>query len=185
MPRGLIWRREQDAVQSVVIEALAALYERSTERSNELLVEARPIAPLELISEWEATLGLPDPCVGVPVTLQQRQLLVAARFRAMGGQTPDYYIGVARDLGIIATVTEYAAGLIVDVGAVEQPLNNDSGWLHAWRINIAASELSITEFAAGVSVAGEPLRTWGNNGLECVISRIKPAQTSVFYSYES
>lgn len=182
LPRGVIWRREPDAVQSVVVDALATTYQRSSERAEELLADALPVRPVELIGEWEETLGLPDPCVGVQSTLQQRQRQVATRFAAAGGQSPSYYIKVAADLGFTATVEEFVPGLIVDVGTVEQPLTSDPAWSHIWRLNISTT-VAITEFAAGSSVAGDPLRVWGNNGLECIINRIKPAHTSVFYTY--
>ena len=34
-----------------------------------------------------------------------------------------------------------------------------------------------------MSVAGEPLRSWGNNLLECTMERIKPAHTVLIFAY--
>ena len=59
-------------------------------------------------------------------------------------------------------------------------MTND-GWQFVWQVN--APEASIVEFDAGRSSAGEPLRSWGNELLECVINRLKPAHTYVLFAY--
>ena len=58
---------------------------------------------------------------------------------------------------------------------------NSEAWAHTWRV-VAPTE-TVVYFQAGESAAGDPLATWGNSQLECVIRRIAPAQTIVQFSY--
>jgi uncharacterized protein YmfQ (DUF2313 family) len=54
-------------------------------RAGQLIPDAFPCSTVELLPEWEATLGLPDPCVQPPLTtLQQRQAAVCAKLVARG-----------------------------------------------------------------------------------------------------
>jgi uncharacterized protein YmfQ (DUF2313 family) len=39
------------------------------------------------------------------------------------------------------------------------------------------------EFRAGLSAAGERLRTWGNDTLECKLNQLKPAHTIALFAY--
>jgi uncharacterized protein YmfQ (DUF2313 family) len=82
MPRGRLWPRDADAVQTQVLAQLAPSYARSTARANYLLVDAFPATTYELLPEWESTLGLPDPCAGVAPTIPLRQAQALARFVA-------------------------------------------------------------------------------------------------------
>jgi uncharacterized protein YmfQ (DUF2313 family) len=47
-----------------VLSGFTPAFERLTARANNLLIDAFPGSTYELLPEWEATLGLPDPCAG-------------------------------------------------------------------------------------------------------------------------
>jgi uncharacterized protein YmfQ (DUF2313 family) len=179
LPRGRVWPRDPDAVQTKVLSGLAPCYERQTARANYLLVDGFPKTTVELLPEWEETLGLPDPCAGVAPTIAARQAQVLARFAGVGGQTPAYYIAYAALLGYTITITQYAPAR-VGQSRVGQPLNG-SAWAFAWKINAPLN--TIVRSTIGVSRAGDPLASWGNAVLQCEISEIVPAHTIPIFAY--
>ncbi|HDR9510656.1 phage tail protein [Burkholderia cepacia] len=175
MPRGRVWPRAQDAIQTNALSGLAPSYERQTARANYLLVDAFPATTTELLPEWEETLGLPDPCAGPAPTLQQRRSQVVARFANSGGQSIQFYIDFAANLGFEITVTQFAP-FRVGQNRAGDPVYSEA-WAYAWRVNAPA--VTISYFRASQSAAGEPLATWGNSVLACEMRAIKPAHTEV------
>lgn len=181
LPPGPAWSRDDAAPLTHLLAALALELERVDGRAADLVEEADPRTTAELLADWERVAGLPDPCVaalGINQTTAQRRAALVAKLTTIGGQSAAYYIALAASLGYTITVTEFSpfqAGS--DAG---DALTND-GWRFVWQVN--APEASIVEFAAGRSSAGEPLRAWGNELLECVINRLKPAHTYVLFAY--
>ena len=90
-----------------------------------------------------------------------------------------YFEAVAAELGYQVTITEFFP-FRAGASKAGDPAAGDA-WAFAWQVN--APETTIWEFKAGHSTAGEPLRTWGNEKLECVIERLKPAHTEVLFAY--
>ncbi|NHO43360.1 DUF2313 domain-containing protein, partial [Acetobacter fabarum] len=72
LPTGPIWPRGEGSVLYKISGAWAASFARSSDRAGNLLVDAFPTSTTELLPEWEATLGLPDPCAGVNPSIAQR-----------------------------------------------------------------------------------------------------------------
>lgn len=79
MPRGSVWPRSPGALQTKILAGLAKSYESQTMRSNNLLVDAFPATSVELLPEWEASLGLPSTAAGPNPSTVARQTLVIAR----------------------------------------------------------------------------------------------------------
>lgn len=179
LPRGRVWPQDQGSTLSRVMLALAPTYQRNGARSAALLADAFPGQSVELLTEWEATLGLPDPCTGPLDTVQQRQAAVLAKFTATGGQSIDYFIAVAAALGWTITVTEFTPAY-ADVFHADDPLWDESG-AFTWQIN--APLVTTTWFSADLSAADEPLASWGNTPLECQLTAIKPAHTQLLFAY--
>lgn len=85
MPRGRIWPRDSNSVQAQVLGGLAPSYEANNQRANNLLVDAFPSTSVELLPEWEATLGLTATSAGPTATVAARQALVVARLIGLNG----------------------------------------------------------------------------------------------------
>ena len=179
LPRGRIWHRGIGLVQDADIEALMPTWVRLGVRLNDLIAEIFPCTTEELLEEWEATLGLPDPCTGPLDTIQERQLAVCAKFASRGGQSVAYFEAVAEALGSPIQIEQFKPFTAGDYAG--QPLYGE-GWAHAWQIT--SVQIAIAYFSAGVSVAGEPLRSWGNALLECTLQAIKPAHTLLIFIYQ-
>jgi len=147
LPRGRAWSRDPATTLTAVLDGWARAYARVDARQTNLLIDAFPTAAVELLPEWEATLGLPDPCLGPLPTLQQRQAQVRARLVAMGGQSIPYLTTVAASLGFPVSITEFApfrAGI------------NDAGDA----VNGSQGPTPAISFLAGFSDAGDPVVTW-------------------------
>lgn len=179
MPRGRVWPTEDDAVQTKVFSGLNAVYGRISSRASYLLVDSFPGTTLELLPEWEATLGLPDPCAGEAPTIQQRRAQVVARFANSGGQSAAYFIQFAANLGYTVTITNFSPARAGQSRA-GQP-DNGVAWAYAWRINAPLN--TVVRARAGYTTAGEPLGAWGNAVLQCEITTIAPAHTVPIFSY--
>lgn len=179
MPRGRVWPRDPDAVQTQALSGLTPVYERQNARSNQLLVDAFPASTIELLPEWEETLGLPDPCAGASPTIAARRAQVVARIEARGGQSAAYFISFALALGYVITITEFVPARI-GLARAGQPLNGPA-WAHAWRVNAALH--TVVRAQVGISQAGEPLAYWSNAVLECELREVMPAHTILIFSY--
>lgn len=178
-PRGRAWPREADAVQTSVFTGLAHAFADSDLRAQQLLEDAFPVTTTELLPEWEATLGLPNKCSGLADTLQQRRNHVVAKFAGQGGQSAPYFTAFAANLGFTITVSEFAP-FRAGFNRAGQPALGIA-WSSAWQVNAPLETL--VYFRAGISAADEPLAAWGNAMMECELSQIAPAHSTLLFSY--
>ena len=179
LPRGYVWPRDPDATLTNALSGLAPSYQRQTARANNLLVDAYPKTTVELLPEWESTLGLPDPCAGISPTIQARRAQVVARLTAIGGQSAAYMQSFAAALGYSVTVSNFAP-FRMGQSSMWQQLG-DQSWFFTFAINDYTN--TITPFQMGQSACGEPLSYWGNSVLECEIKEIAPAHTVPQFIY--
>jgi len=180
LPPGDAWPRHPDAALTQLLDALAAELTRIDARADDLLDEADPRSTAELLTDWERVTGLPDPCVGdlADQTIEGRRERVAQRLTSRGGQSRAFFIAMAEALGYApVTITEFRSftcNSYCDEGLDPDP------WRYVWRINAPA--VTIEEMSCESS-CNEAIRTWGNEVLECVINRFRPAHTHVLFGY--
>lgn len=208
MPTGRAWSRDADAVSAQIVRAQGGSYARLHARSNYLLTDAFPSTTVELLPEWEATLGLPDPCAGPDPTIAQRQNHVVARLTQSNGpsipsltafaaalnppqidalQSEDGTDLLAEDGSTLAgltggyaiTITEFSPAR-ADVLRADDPVY-DPAWAFAWQVN--APGFVIKYFSADESYADEPLETWASRVLQCELLRLAPAHSILMFSY--
>lgn len=153
LPFGPVWPRDQDAVLPQVAAALVPTYERMTFRAAALLTEAPMYTLTEMLPEWEATLGLPDPCAGPEPTIELRRQGVAAAIAARGGQSIPYFTAIAFLLGSVIQVEEFTP-FQADVSGADDP-DCEPGWAHVWWVG----------------------RHGENLPMECTLRRYAPAHT--------
>lgn len=181
LPRGRVWHRGLGLVEDADLLALMPSWVSLTLRLNQLIADIFPCTTNQLLPEWEATLGLPDPCVGALATVQERVAAVCGKFTARGGQSKDYFIALAAALGFTITIMEFQP-FRAGINRAGDPVYGEA-WANTWRVYSNAT--IIVWFRAGLSSAGEPLRSWGNRLLECVLSAVKPAHTILQFAYIS
>jgi len=130
------------------------------------------------LADWERVLGLPDTCAGGYAQTQAERIAAAlAKMRQRGGLSRAYFIGIAKALGYAITIEEYA--VFTCESACDQPIC-DEPWRFVWTVH--APETTIRENTCE-SGCEDPLASWGNTLLECVIRRLKPAHTFVQFAY--
>ncbi|WP_428485939.1 YmfQ family protein [Rhodopila sp.] len=142
-------------------------------------VEADPAFTTELLPDWEADFGLPDPCSAPGASVEQRRASLLARIASLGGQSPGYYIAVAAALGFTISITEFIP-FRLGVAQLGQPLLSP-GWQFVWQVNAPA--ITVSYFKLGQSVWGDPFWSVGNTELQCRIRALAPAHTLVLFKY--
>jgi uncharacterized protein YmfQ (DUF2313 family) len=174
--------------ESVLHDLLAAQAELLAEvevRSRDLHEEADLRTVLELLPEWAAFLDLANDCTdGLPETLVEQRFAAYRKVVLPGGQNRFHFAEVARGLGYdidIQDIHEFFA-FVVEASAVEDPIYDDA-W--AFVAEIHSTQVTPRFARAGLTVAGEPLVTFGNELLECTLDAIKPAHCLFLYVYDA
>ncbi|WP_035725776.1 YmfQ family protein [Fodinicurvata fenggangensis] len=173
-PPGPAWPAE-DPLLEAIAEGLATVHARTAD----LMDEADPRATLEMLPAWERNAGLPDDCTGPAEGLVARRERLVQQLTEQAGQSRAFFIELAETLGYPdATITEFRP--FNCQSDCDDSLDPDP-WRHAWRLNLQQSE-NIHDFTA-TSGCDEALRVWGNEVLECIVRRLKPAHTNVLFAY--
>lgn len=175
LPPGPAWREDDP-----LLVALAPELARLHNRVGALVEEADPRTTLEMLLDWERVAGLPDSCLtalDVSQSYAQRIGALVSRITATGGQSVEYYVGVAAALGYTITITEFRLHDVTDDVAASVYV---TPWQHAWQVSAAIS--TVGEITVGDTV-DDALAWWGNEVLECVLRRLKPAHTHLIFIY--
>lgn len=199
LPSGRAWPRQNGTTMSALLSGFGAELSRVDDRAQDLLRESDPRTTLELLPEWERALGLPDTCTGPLVDVAARRGALVARLVQSGGQSPAFFAQIALALGFVVTIQEYrpfGAGSLagepltnpgqpfqVGISGAGDALDNRLDWLFAWTVR--ASDFTVRRAMIGSFGAGDPLATWGNTLLECTLSRLAPAHTTVRFLYST
>lgn len=179
LPRGRVWPKFDEATQAAVARGLAGIYEQSDIDAVQLIAEAFPPTTSQLLEEWEATLGLPDPCAGEDQSVADRLNQVVARFTNAGGQSIATLIAYAAALGFDITIGEDAPFRMGE-SVMGDHLGGDD-WMLAWQIQAPLS--TIHYFVMGEGAMGDALQTFGNTLLECELTGLGPLHTFLTFVY--
>lgn len=182
LPSGPAWQgvRDSGSTGEKVLLAIAEELARIDARGGDVVDEMDPRTAVETLEDWETALGLPNPCVTQTQTTEQRRAAVVSKLAQLGGASRAYFIQVAAALGYTITIEEFRPFLAGFANAGDS-LTNDTEWRYTWQVN--APETTVSTFKVGIGKVGEPLRSWGNEELECVIEQLKPAHTHVLFAY--
>lgn len=181
LPQGPIWARDEDGVLNKQLRAWAEELARIDARIEVLINEADPRTTNELLPDWERVAGLPDACLTVAQSYQQRIDALVSKLTTLGGQSLEYFIALAEALGYEGTtIDEYHPFLCGESEC------GDALWTDAdrfvWQLNMP-SDGSVTYFACGESTCGDSLQSWGDEVIECRINTFKPAHTVAIFAY--
>lgn len=178
MPRGLLWEHLQEDLTFVgVVGSVAEEFALLDAREDDLLNEADPRTTYEMLTDWETTYSLPDPCIDEVSTIELRQKTLVTKVTNKGGQSRQFFINLAKNLGYDITITEFE--IFNFESSFEDPMTNEN-WLFTWQVNAPAVTINYMTVESGVD---EPFATWGNERLECAINRLKPDHTTVQFAY--
>jgi len=186
-PRGPAWGTDEagdgtgaSPLMRLVWKAIAGWSAASYSVDFTLALQALPSEITWSLDDWEAEYGLPDPCVGELPDEETRIAAVRAKYAAVGGQSPNYYICLAQSLGIdVCAIEEFTSARI---GAKCGTQMWGPAWNFAWAAH--AGYVTVTPARVGISHVGDRLATWGNPLLECTFKRAKPAHTVLLFRYD-
>lgn len=166
LPQGLAWRRYIDSTMYMAINGLAQIWGYVDGRAADLLErESDPRTTIELLPDWERNWGLPDPCFPPQLTIGQRQAFLVQRMTIQGGQSRQFFIDVAAQLGYNITITEYRPFYVAMDACGDNRVYGDGTdpMLNQWGQPILDTN--------GTNVALGELSEWPNYGLGPDINR--------------
>jgi uncharacterized protein YmfQ (DUF2313 family) len=179
LPQGPAWPLDEGDLAALVLNALAQSYLAVHRSAEQLHGEADPRTTTALLDDWERNYGLPDECMAPAVSVADRRARLLQKVAWSGGQSRQFFIDFLGALGYPGgTITEfrpYRAN-----SKCNAPLNQ-GGWRNAWRVNVPAS--ADVHRLTAIGRCNEPLASWGDPGLQCILAKHKPAQTVLYISY--
>lgn len=200
LPTGPAWPRDRDARLTRLLAVWAPTFADVHNLALALRAEADPRRTQQLLPEWEAFAGLPDPCTGAyATTVQERRQHLVARLLFRGGQHPDFFRALAETLGYTVEVTEnrpFSCGFsecggdhqCCDVAAVTWPGSDppvaagNTTIRRYWQVTV--TEPRIVTFRCGESECGDSLGfVVRAEDLECLITRMKPGHMVLRFEY--
>lgn len=183
MPPGEAWRTETGSALSALLSVFAAEFAKIDARALDLLNEADPRSTLELLTEWEKAVGLPDPCIGTPTNLNERRALVHQRLTSRGGQSVAFFSEIAEKLGYDIRIDEhrpFTCGLSECGGTDQCGEPEIRFWWH-----VAVLGAKVVWFECGVSICPDPMAKLEIGAeLICIFTRLKPAHTHLTFGVE-
>ncbi|RAM63226.1 hypothetical protein RB24_18115 [Herbaspirillum rubrisubalbicans] len=179
LPSGPVWPRDLDTGLAQLLLAKADELARVDARADQLLEEADPRTTSELLSDWERVAGLPDECMDLAPTPDERRQRLHQKLAWQGGQSVAFFINLLEVLGYPGcTITEFRP---FRANSKCNASLNQGGWRFAWRINVPGSVTIRTMNAT--SPCNAPIRRWGDSSLACILARYRPAHTVLYISY--
>lgn len=182
LPRGAAWPRDLDSILAKAMGAIGDMFARVHRDWTTLVdVELYPPTTAALLPEWEKDYRLPDPCTPQPQTIEQRIDALMAKITDEGSLSREKFIELAAAIGFEITITEYlpSSGIGTCIGPCTEPVLGFS-WRFVWQVNAPATTVGVLTCVGDCS---SPLRWWGNEDLECVISRKNRPSRLVLFSY--
>lgn len=173
-PTGEGWPTAQASNLWKTVNLFVGAIQRAFDFADYATTDCFVLTSKDTLSDWKSSVGLPDPACP-PLTAAQERLQMIARVENTGGQSPQYFIDYASNIGYTITITELA---VPRAGLAKAGLSqsNSPGGDFVWVVNVANATISY--FHAGINRAGDPLSTatdilW----LQYELNRIKPSHT--------
>lgn len=186
MPPGIAFpRHDATSVWALLLECWAIELSRIDSRLDALVREDDPRVSVECFREWLEEWGEPDACANLVAGMTDtvlRQLLLF-RITTIGGQSRQFFAELAARFGYRIQIDELQMHT-VDSQVMDGLWSQPAPFM--WRVNIlsgTSSEGSTVGVHTVIGGADEALAWWGDQLIECLIERYKPAQSEVLFGY--
>jgi len=194
LPPGAFWQgfRDYDGTGRDLLRAKAQTWLDVDLAAERLIAESQPGRASEMLADHETQVGLPDCCFQtLNVNIEDRRNAVLTRYRAQGGQRPQYFIDLAKILGYDVTITEsrpFVCGLSEiggDSSGAAPVTRFDTIGADRFSWKVVVPEPRVTWFRCGSGVLGQDALATINRAddLECLLARYQPAQQDLTVSY--
>lgn len=183
LPRGGAWVKEIGTTLYEFFSALAEELHRVDVRMEDLLRERHTLTTAELLTDHELDLGIPDECVDLADSLDERRIYANTKLTYVGGQSKVHFIELAQTLGYTVTITEFSP-FIAGLGFAGAPVHAPE-MIYYWMVTVNLADPTVIYFTAGSSGAGDLLAYFfGLEILKCVFEKYKPAHTHIIWDYD-
>jgi uncharacterized protein YmfQ (DUF2313 family) len=171
-------KNREDSVLRKVLIGLASEWLNFRADLNDVVTEYNPRNTTSLIEEWEAFVGIPDSCIAVASTLEQRRLNVLLKLAGINVSTAKQFKNVAAVLGFTIEVSN---GVDTSTFPLQLPF---------LLISPASAPFTIViTLPASLKPIGFPLTLPFRlteaqpKILNCLFNKLKPANTQLFFRY--
>jgi uncharacterized protein YmfQ (DUF2313 family) len=180
LPPGMVWPTDSDSTLQRLLSGAAEEFARIDARADALMLEADPRLTDLLFPEWETSYSLPGECAPAEQSLADRRAALIGRIIGQGGLRAADYIELAGGLGYDGVqIVEYheatmelANGIGPRGAEIGDPMNGE-GWLYFWEVLVPDGV--VRESVIGACECGDPLRSWGDELIECVLHKAAPS----------
>ncbi|SMF94364.1 Uncharacterized protein YmfQ in lambdoid prophage, DUF2313 family [Methylomagnum ishizawai] len=180
LPRGPVWAGAGRMGQ--VLQSWADEFALVDARIRPLLLESEPETVDELLPDWEAEFGLPEPCdPEAEPTDGERRTRLAAKVHYLADHTEPGWQALAARYGATLRLESFQpseAGLLVAGGE----LLGDRA-RYSWRVVVLTPTITVREPICGDFVAGDRLGDWDRLPIECAIRRRNHAHLIPIFGY--
>ena len=182
LPRGWAWPRDFGTVLRELLTALAQELARVANRIYDLVIEQNTLTTSEMLTDHETDLGIPDECIDLEDTTEERRRYANAKLTSVGGQSKIAFIELADSLGYDVTIDEFSPAIVGVAGIGDYISDPDRAFFY-WRVNVNTFG-RIIYAAVGDSVIGDLMSEYfGVPELECIFNKFKPAHTHIIFQY--
>lgn len=149
--------------------------------AEDILEEINPRLSNYFLEDFERVLGA-DPCGRDrgDQTIDQRQRYAHQRWTATGGQSIAYFTSIAKSLGFDIEIEEFWPSICGEFAMGNTLI--PEGEQFVWRITLKL--INQTYFIVGANRTFDRLSDFEISDLECVLRRLKPAHTTLIFSYQ-
>jgi uncharacterized protein YmfQ (DUF2313 family) len=159
---------------SKLLNAIAAELSLFDNSVLNLIKESVPGLSLDLLTDWERMLGLPDVCSKLATTVPERQAVAHAKYTTRySGLSAEFFERYAESIGSTIKVIESFGGgepFRVDFARVDRTTENGVDGARLWSMGI------YHEWAIEIS-STDPNKAF----LQCYFDKIKPAHTLLYW----
>ena len=173
-------KNRDDSTLRKILLGLASEWLNFRDKINEVVNEYNPQKTTALIQEWEEFVGIPDDCIPVASTIEQRRLNVLLKLAGINATTEKQFKNVASILGYNIEVSN-------GVSTSTFPLT-----LPFLLISEASAPFTIViTLPSSIKPSGFPLTfpfTLTSQQpaiLDCLFNKLKPANTQLFFRYSN
>jgi len=204
LPSGSAWPRDPSSVLQQFLLGMSGVWGQQPvsdpsinvdDRAADMVeTESDPRYTIEMLTDWETAFGLPDPCLAESLTIGDRHNSLVSRYTMLGEQDPAFMVAIALGIGYAVVIQEHspfmcAISKVGDTRPLSGPSTN-----YRWELGPGTIRQSYTIivlnprlswFQCGLGQCGvDPMLTIGIfTDLECILTRIKPAHTLIFFNF--
>jgi uncharacterized protein YmfQ (DUF2313 family) len=173
-------KNRDDSTLRKILLGLASEWLNFRDKINEVSSEYNPQKTTALIQEWEEFVGIPDDCIPVASTIEQRRLNVLLKLAGINATTEKQFKNVASILGYNIEVSN---GVSTSTFPLTLPFLLISEASAPFTIVITlSSSIQPNGFALTFPFT---LTSQQPAILDCLFNKLKPANTQLFFRYSN